>query len=419
MPHPHDASDSMHDEGDVGKMRRKALMRFKIPLVGAIIVISLMPVANFIFFSKNRYINAIGIQSFLIKQETLKFKGNMQIDWNKDAGFCPETSCPAGAKTTLIREAWKHAPDAPDRVEQDPSNKWATVTIGDSTFEMLTRDSSKDTFISRTIQAGEEFDAHVLSVLVSALNETSVFIDIGANIGYFSSVGLSLGSRVISFEPSLENAGTFMSTVRRNGWKPRSTLYMNAVSYESSRVEMKSTNSNINLSNMRITNSFCVNEITTTTPKNATYGLDYMDAVSLDQVMLQHHADIEHVHAMKIDVEMFEIQVMNGGMYFLCNRRVDLIVMEIMYLKSQYYKGPCQFSKLQNSLERMGFDILDPTLTVNFTSTPLDNFTSNDVVFRQRFKDEPPAIRLRGSPNNPCEGFGLRSNELSDLAGVS
>lgn len=390
-------------------------MRLMIQLFGAIIVISLMHVAN-IFFSKNLVVNDAGLQSFLIKQKPLRY---VKIDIiNKNAGFCPETSCPAGMKATLrLKEAWKHAPDAPDRVEQDPSNKWATVTMEDSSFEMLTRDSSRDIFISRTIQQGDAFDSHVLSVLLIALNETSVFIDIGANIGYYSSVALSLGSRVISFEPSLENAGTFMATVRRNGWRPRSMLYMNAVSYESTRVEMKPTDSDINLSNMRITKTFCVDE-TSTTPTNATYGLDYMDAVSLDQVMLQHHADIQHVHAMKIDVETFEIQVMNGGLYFLCNRRVDLIVMEILFLKSQYYKGSCQFVKMQGRLERMGFDILDITLTVNFTGIPLDNFTSNDVAFVQRFKDKPPAVRLRGSPNNPCEGFELRSNDERNLAGV-
>jgi hypothetical protein len=121
---------------------------------------------------------------------------------------------------------------------------------------------------------------------------------------------------------------------------------------------------------------------------------------------------------MKIDVETFEIQVMNGGLYFLCNRRVDLIVMEILFLKSQYYKGPCQFVKMQDRLEHMGFDILDITLTVNFTGILLDNFTSNDVVFVQRFKDKPPAVRLRGSPNNPCEGFELKSNDERNLAGV-
>jgi hypothetical protein len=225
-----------------------------IQLFGAIIVISLMHVAN-IFFSKNLVVNDAGLQSFLIKQKPLRY---VKIDIiNKNAGFCPETSCPAGMKATLrLKEAWKHAPDAPDRVEQDPSNKWATVTMEDSSFEMLTRDSSRDIFISRTIQQGDAFDSHVLSVLLIALNETSVFIDIGANIGYYSSVALSLGSRVISFEPSLENAGTFMATARRNGWRPRSMLYMNAVSYESSRVEMKPTDSDINLSNMRITKNF-------------------------------------------------------------------------------------------------------------------------------------------------------------------
>ncbi len=77
--------------------------------------------------------------------------------------------------------------------------------------------------------------------------------------------------------------------------------YHNAVSFEPSRVSMASTNSDINLSNGHVTKSACEAAAT------GQYGVDYMDAVTLDQVMFSNHPEITHVHAIKVDVETFEV----------------------------------------------------------------------------------------------------------------
>jgi FkbM family methyltransferase len=327
----------------------------------------------------------------------------------RDGGFCLATACPSGMNA--IRLAWTQAPDAPDSVESNTLNKWAKVVVTDTnTFQMLTRDKKADSFISGTIQSGGQFDAHVRNLIIQQLfNKTApVFIDIGANIGYMSSTALALGATVISFEPFWENAGIFMSTVRKNGWKDRSHLYLNALSYESVRVSMESTNEKTNLSNMHITASQCTDPLEN---KNSlgTYGLNYMEAVSLDQVMLTQHPGVAKVDIIKIDVETHEMHVINGAMHFLCNRVVNMIVMEVEYLKPGYNpKGTpcCDFATMWDRMEQMGFSLWDCSLKQDYTDKQL-NSLPGDVVFVQKYQGEPPARRLKGTENNPCESFEL------------
>lgn len=336
-----------------------------------------------------------------------------------DAGFCPPTLCPSG-ETTVV-EAWEHDATIPNQILRQPDSKhaWATVQVPKPhyPFEMLTRDRNKDRFISAAIQDGQVFDTNVRNILLDALirkaesdnSKPPVFIDIGTNIGYFSSTALAVGARVISFEPFMTNTGTFMNTVKRNKWRDRSTLYMNPVSYESIRVNMAPTNSDVNISNMHITSTQCVKE----TQTSGTYGVDFMDAVSLDQVMFERHADIDHVDLIKIDVETHEVQVVNGAMYFLCNRRVDRIIMEVEYLKSNYKLGKCDFPAMQHRLEQMGYEVWDSTMKIDLTGKSIEQFPTPDAVFVQKFPDETPANRLRGTSNNPCADFDIGGNKSS------
>ena len=80
-----------------------------------------------------------------------------------------------------------------------------------------------------------------------------------------------------------------------------STLYMNALGYESHYVIMESTSNEINKSNMHIIDSQCVLKKLEMPGK---YGINYMESVSLDQVMIKNHKDIQRVQLMKIDVEV-------------------------------------------------------------------------------------------------------------------
>jgi FkbM family methyltransferase len=191
--------------------------------------------------------------------------------------------------------------------------------------------------------------------------------------------------------------GALMSTIEENGWRDKSTLYMNALGYESNRVTMNSTNHLINKSNMHITGTHCVPSSaypSTDVVKQhgganryfvdglSHYGIDYTDGVSLDQVMLSNHRDIRRISLIKIDVETYEIHVLNGAMYSVYNLIVERFVVEVEYLKPSYnLPNPCNFDQLQKALVLMNYQILDLEETTSYTSMELQNFTT-DVIFK-------------------------------------
>ena len=328
------------------------------------------------------------------------------VDLNLNGGFCPTTSCPIG-KT--------HIRAAADIVKWNPpSNKLITTHVDDSlSYKMYIRDTTSDTFISGTLSAGRKHDPKIHDLVVRCLRgkRDAVFIDIGANIGYFTGTALAVGAQTISFEPFYHNAGAIMATIAENGWSDRSTIYMNALGYESNIVTMESTNDLINKSNMHITESQCVDKRIRNDVRDIDflYGIDYMEGVSLDQVIISNHPDIRRVSLMKIDVETYEIHVLNGAMHTLCNLIVERIVIEVEYLKPSYNLPiPCNFEQLRSTLIQMNYDVHDFDEVKSYKSVALQQLPS-DIIFNLIDVTQSPADRLRGSMDNPCAQFDRNS----------
>jgi FkbM family methyltransferase len=79
--------------------------------------------------------------------------------------------------------------------------------------------SAGDPWISGVIQRGEMFDAHILGVLRELLAPNSVFVDIGANIGWFTVIGSRLvgkGGRVFAIEPDHNNLRLLHRNIKSN-----------------------------------------------------------------------------------------------------------------------------------------------------------------------------------------------------------
>ena len=175
---------------------------------------------------------------------------------------------------------------------------------------------------------------------------------------------------------------------------------------------MVSTNDKINMSNMHITESQCMdrkirNDVT---DRDVSYGIDYMEGVSLDQVILSKHYDVRRVSLMKIDVETYEIHVLNGAMHTLCNLVVERIVIEVEYLKPNYnLPNPCNFEKLLRTLSRMNYAILDFDEVKSYAGVELQNLPG-DIIFKLTDATRSPSNRLRGSLDNPCEQFDLNND---------
>ena len=183
---------------------------------------------------------------------------------------------------------------------------------------------------------------------------------------------------------------------------------MNVLGYESSRVMMESTNDLINKSNMHITGSQCVYKRIRNDVRDIDllYGIHHMEGVSLDQVIISKHPDMRRVSLMKIDVETYEIHVLNSAMHTLCNLIVERIVIEVEYLKPSYnLPNPCNFEQLRSTLIQMNYDVLDFDEVKSYKSVALQQLPG-DIIFKLMDVTQSPVNRLRGSMDNPCARFG-------------
>jgi FkbM family methyltransferase len=69
----------------------------------------------------------------------------------------------------------------------------------------------------RGMQEGT-FEQEETTLILGCLNEAKVFVDVGANIGFYSCLGRSIGKRVIAIEPSTRNLDHLYANLLNNGW---------------------------------------------------------------------------------------------------------------------------------------------------------------------------------------------------------
>ncbi len=91
----------------------------------------------------------------------------------------------------------------------------ATIRTSDN-FRM--RVDTQD-FIQRTIYLTGVWDDGVAGAVRRVLKPGELFVDVGANVGYFSLLAARLGGRVIAFEPNPKCREEFARNIALNGFR--------------------------------------------------------------------------------------------------------------------------------------------------------------------------------------------------------
>ena len=102
---------------------------------------------------------------------------------------------------------------------------------------------TQDMYISGSVHEGKEpWGVFIWDRVVEQTPVTGrglLFVDVGANLGFFSLAAASLGYRVISFEPMTRNMWKLARSVERNdGFEARVALYQNAVTSRATAMSM-------------------------------------------------------------------------------------------------------------------------------------------------------------------------------------
>lgn len=168
-------------------------------------------------------------------------------------------------------------------------------------------------YIQRSIYLGT-FEPFESAQVKSYLKAGMTFVDVGANVGYYSLMAASLvGStgRVLAFEPSTYAFGRLQETINRN----------NLAQVQAIHAGLSDTNGE-----SRLFVSAGKGNHTPSMVPNAGGSPVPVPVRRLDDYLAEH--GVEHVDFMKIDVEGFEPNVLRGAGQYLEQRKIHAILCE-------------------------------------------------------------------------------------------
>ena len=140
-----------------------------------------------------------------------------------------------------------------------------------------------------------------------------VFLDIGANIGWFTMVALHLGHDVVAFEPFNSNVDLICASIREtssSSLPKRFHLNELGLDFKQRRCELFQQR-HVNLGDAH---SVCDNKTRAHFISNGYTSLGWMNTTTLDEALVDGLFDhVDGIDVMKIDVEGFEPSVILGG----------------------------------------------------------------------------------------------------------
>lgn len=229
--------------------------------------------------------------------------------------------------------------DFEDHEEDKPVGQvyWKTLRGIDtvrSKFDMALNNPQTDSYISGTIARGHIWEPEVLGLLQTYLEGSeSVFVDVGANIGYYSAMAATTKAKVYSIEAVWPNYARMAMTWQRMGKPKNWRMWRHAADMETGRtVRLQVASRGKNSGNFKVSQRV---------------GQYWASTIALDQVVQ------ERVDLMKLDVEGQEPQVLMGATRLVCYYGVRAIVME--FTDDVRNNTQCEWRKMFQWLNKIGY----------------------------------------------------------------
>lgn len=182
------------------------------------------------------------------------------------------------------------------RAVQAQRNAPRLVQVAD--FQIYVR--ANDNFIGATIERWQSYEPHVSRVLSGLLSRGKTFVDVGANIGFFSLLAaerVGRAGRVLSFEPNPDNCDLLRMSATANGFEDIIAIHNVAVAERKGQLQFTAPAID---SNGRVVN--------TAEAASGNVETFTVEAVTLDDAL----ADVGRVDVIKMDVEGSEARAWRG-----------------------------------------------------------------------------------------------------------
>jgi FkbM family methyltransferase len=159
-----------------------------------------------------------------------------------------------------------------------------------------------------------EFEKKETAKVRELLGNTDLFINIGANIGYYCCHALSLGVPVIAAEPNPQNLQFLLANIKENGWSKRAQIYPVAIGNNSDILEIwgRSTGSSL-------IKGWGNNPTNTST---------LTPVLKLDFLSIENYG-VNKRPLILMDVEGFELLVLQGAINTINSRSKPIWIIEI------------------------------------------------------------------------------------------
>ena len=86
------------------------------------------------------------------------------------------------------------------------------------------------TFVGNASMANGNFEPEETRVMRRLILDADIFVNIGANVGYYCCHALSMGKPVIAIEPNAKNLYYLVKNIKNNGWAKQAEVFPVAVS---------------------------------------------------------------------------------------------------------------------------------------------------------------------------------------------
>ncbi len=167
----------------------------------------------------------------------------------------------------------------------------ATIHAGDSSYELFLPDAGSDHIQKQVFDSGSPYELDMLVDMCDRLEPDQVVVDVGANVGNHSLYLACVGKcRVVAFEPNAHLCSALRQSASRNGMDGRIVAYELGLGSSESPAHFESAiPSNLGAQRLELGNGD-------------------LQVVTLDSIGIA-----ENVHALKIDVEGMELDVLCGA----------------------------------------------------------------------------------------------------------
>lgn len=175
----------------------------------------------------------------------------------------------------------------------------------------------------RTYGWWEPITTEILTELFNACDPNTIFVDIGANIGYFSLLAASRGIQTVAFEPVTANYSLMEKSIADNGYEKYIQSYRVPLSDKQEKITINVSSYNMGLCS--------------TTRELHQDNFSYSETMIAEPLDSYFGASTQNNLIVKIDVELHEKKVLRGMEQTLTSGKVSHIILEISEYDSEIF----------------------------------------------------------------------------------